>query len=180
MTENNLALYRKNFAESWGKHSRSSHADRTNIPLTLTYQKSVVKATYSGEKQENGEAKNATTDRHDYRWIAPVPFDAIAFSDFCSDWRLNADFVKILTEKTNAVEVEPSDYIVKGSNHWRAWKEVTMKRSDRKVTKTKSLSRKNSLLVAILTSNEPVDIIFNPLSANIYIQIRQTYISLND
>ena len=180
MTENNLALYRKNFAESWGKHSRSSHADRTNNPLTLTYQKSVVKATYSGEKQENGEAKNATTDRHDYRWIAPVPFDAIAFSDFCSDWRLNADFVKILTEKTNAVEVEPSDYIVKGSNHWKAWNEVTMKRSDRKASKTKSLSGKNSLLVASLTSSELVDIMFNPLSPNTDIQIFQTYISLND
>ena len=51
VTENNLALYRKNFPESRGKHSRSSHADRTNNPLTLTYHKSVVKAKYSGEKQ---------------------------------------------------------------------------------------------------------------------------------
>ena len=55
-----------------------------------------------------------------------------------------------------------------------------MKGSDRKVTKTKSLSQYNSLLVANLTSSELVDIMFNPLSANIDIQILQTYISLND
>ena len=55
-----------------------------------------------------------------------------------------------------------------------------MKRSDRKATKTKSLSRDNSLLVANLTSSELVDIMFNPLSRNIDIQILQTYISLND
>ena len=55
-----------------------------------------------------------------------------------------------------------------------------MKRNDRKASKTKSLSRDNSLLVASLTSSELVDIMFNPLSPNIDIQILQTYISLND
>ena len=68
-------------------------------------------------------------------------------------------FVKILAEKTISLEVEPSDHITRSwneSNHWKAWNEVTMKRSDRKASKTKSLSRDNSLLVASLTSSELV------------------------
>ena len=88
-------------------------------------------------------------------------------------------FVKILTEKTITLEVEPSDYITRSWNDLTP-DEVTMKRSDRKVTKTKSLRRDNSLLVANLTSSELVDIMFNPLSPNIDIQILQAYISLND
>ena len=57
-------------------------------------------------------------------------------------------FVKILAEKTITLEVEPSDHIT------RSWKDLTteghgtkktMKLSDRKATKTKSLSRENSL-----------------------------------
>ena len=43
-------------------------------------------------------------------------------------------FVKILTEKTITLEVEPSDHIT------RSWNEVTLKKP-----KTKSLSSDNSL-----------------------------------
>ena len=62
-------------------------------------------------------------------------------------------FVKILTEKTITVEVEPSDHIT------TSWKDLSIEgeRNDRKATKTKSLRRDNSLLVANLTNSELVN-----------------------
>ena len=85
--------------------------------MTFTYQNSFVKATYSGEKQENGRAKNAAELRTFPS--TPLRFLTLNKESLChlfleKQYKFRSImqfFVKTLTGKTITFEVEPSDSI---------------------------------------------------------------------
>ena len=85
--------------------------------MTFTYQNSFVKARYSGEKQENGGAKNAA----EFRTFPSTPLCFLTFNkESLSRFFLGKQykfrsimqfFVKTLTGKAITFEVERSDSI---------------------------------------------------------------------
>ena len=117
VAENNLALYRENFADKPGENTAEAVTQTKEHLVTFTYQNSFVKATYSGEKQENGRAKNAA----ELRTFPSTPLRFLTLNkESLSRLFLGKQykfrsimqfFVKTLTGKAITFEVEPSDSI---------------------------------------------------------------------